>query len=185
MLRFSLQSLSSPTNSPRTFSTAAAAASATVNCCCSCYRYGLTTHVLYTLKIGQVSLELALTGPGCLQLSPTVSALRSLVEGIQKKGRLAGPSGHLRLHPQLKSGTNHPHLCMYGVFFVCFLIPFTYYLRPSFSCSLAVTQNPWSHNRTPPPLPPPLRNAFCIFIARRVQQVLPSSTRAQLCIPTL
>ena len=35
-------------------------------------------------------------------------------------------------------------------------------------------------------LPPyPLRFVFCIFIARRFQLYLPSSTRVELCSPTL
>ena len=37
----------------------------------------------------------------------------------------------------------------------------------------------------PCPLPCPLRFVPCIFIARRFQLFLPSSTRVELCLPTL
>ena len=56
-----------------------------------------------------------------------------------------------------------------------------YYLRrlaPSFSRN----SGPGSHIRLFPLPPPPLRYAPCIFIARRINHSLPSSTRVELCL---
>ena len=53
-------------------------------------------------------------------------------------------------------------------------------------CSLPPSRNsdPGSHSRLFCP-PPPLRFVPCIFIARRFQLFIPSSTHVELCLPTL
>ena len=63
---------------------------------------------------------------------------------------------------------------------ICYLRPsFTYVLPPS---SVVITQIRGHIAGYPPP---PLRYSSCIFIARRVQHFLPSSTRVELGLPTL
>ena len=59
-----------------------------------------------------------------------------------------------------------------------------YYLRPSFSLSLLVVTQIRGHIADASP-PSPLGFVPCIFIARRFQLFLPSSTRVQLCLPTV
>ena len=60
----------------------------------------------------------------------------------------------------------------------------TYHLLPSFSLSLLVVTKIQGHIATPS-LPSPLRFVSCILIARRIQLLLPSSTRVELRLPTL
>ena len=53
-----------------------------------------------------------------------------------------------------------------------------------FSLPLCRNSEPWSLSR--PFLPPyPLRFVPCIFIARIFQLSLPSSTRVELCLPSI
>ena len=61
-----------------------------------------------------------------------------------------------------------------------------YHLRPSVSLPPRLSRNsdPGSHSRLFSPHSP-LRFVPCISIARRFQLFLPSSTRVELCLPTL
>ena len=64
------------------------------------------------------------------------------------------------------------------------LFPFHVLYSPFLSCSLlAVTQIRGHIVGSSPPSP--LLYMPCIFIARRVRQLLPSSIRVELCLPTL
>ena len=72
-----------------------------------------------------------------------------------------------------------------GIFLTAFCVFFPSHLLSSpLSCSLLVVTKIQSHmvGSTPPS---PLRYAPCIFIARIIQNFLPSPTRVDLCPPTL
>ena len=74
-------------------------------------------------------------------------------------------------------------LFIYSEVFIYFFHPF-YYLRPSIlSPSYSRSSDPGSHSRVYPP--PHYGSCLAFFIARRFQLFLPSSTRAELCLPTL
>ena len=74
-----------------------------------------------------------------------------------------------------------------ATFFLFFLpshVLLSYYLRSSFSLSLLVVTQIRRHIAGSS-LPFPLRFVPCIFIARRFELFLPSSTRVELCPPML
>ena len=56
---------------------------------------------------------------------------------------------------------------------------------PFFSLPPSRNSDPGSHGRLFPPPPSPLRFVPCVFIPRRLQLFLPSSTLFRLCLPTL
>ena len=70
-------------------------------------------------------------------------------------------------------------------YFLLFSIPFAILSSPFFSL-LPPSRNsdPGSHSRLFSH-PSPLRFVPCIFIARRIQHFLPSSTRVEVCLPTV
>ena len=70
--------------------------------------------------------------------------------------------------------------------FFFFFIPFIHLLSSPFFFSLPPSRNsdPRSHNRLFSP-PPHYGSCLQAFIARRFQLFLPSSTRVELCLPTL
>ena len=72
----------------------------------------------------------------------------------------------------------HIHIVM------CIHIHPIYHVRPPFSLSLLVVPQIWGHIAGSSP-PSPLRFKPFIFIARRLQPFPPSSTRVELCLPTL
>ena len=75
------------------------------------------------------------------------------------------------------------HCCRLTFSLLFFFHPI-YYLRPSFSLPPSGNSDRGSHSRL---FSPPTHYGSCLafFIARRFQLFLPSSTRVELCLPTL